>query len=182
VPPRRLLFAGRIEPRKGLDVAVRALAAADPQLTLAIAGPVDDPSHRDGVQALAAELGVAGRIEWLGEVPRAEMPALLAAHDVLVFPSTGVEAYALGLLEALAAGMLVVTSAQGGPQEYLRDGENALLHAPGDAAGLAAALDRLRSDDGLAERLLAGARQTARAVSLDAVVAQVEQLAEQGPR
>lgn len=175
-PPSRLLFAGRIEPRKGLDVAVRALAASDEALTLTVAGIVDDPAYLAKVRALAAQLGLAKRITWLGEVPRPRVRELLGDHDVLVFPSAGEEAYALGLLEALAAGTLVVTSAAGGPREYLSDGVNSLLHAPGDPAGLAEALRRLRDEDGLAADLLEGARRTAQDISLDAVLDQVEAL------
>ena len=181
-PPRRLLFAGRIEPRKGLDVAVRALARSDTSLQLTVAGPLDDPEYRERVGALVAELGVAARISWLGEVPRARVRELLAEHDVLVFPSTGVEAYALGLLEALAAGTIVVTSAPGGPREYLRHDVNALLFKPGDASGLAAALARLREEQGLAARLLQGARRTAEDISLDAVLDQLEALLERTVR
>jgi glycogen(starch) synthase len=175
-PPRRLLFAGRIEPRKGLDVAVRALGLGDPATTLTVAGPLDDAEYLARVRSLAAEVGAAQRISWLGEVPRAQVRDLLHDHDVLVFPSIGVEAYALGLLEALAAGTLVVTSAPGGPREYLRDDRNALLFEPGDVAGLAAALTRLRDEDGLSARLLDGARHTAGEISLDAVLDQLEAL------
>jgi glycosyltransferase involved in cell wall biosynthesis len=177
-PPARLLFAGRVESRKGLHVAIRALAASDPEVTLTVAGPVDDASYLEGVRALGAELGVADRVEWAGEVPRARIRELLSAHDVLVFPSTGVEAYALGLLEALAAGVLVVTSAVGGPREYLRHEVNALLHKPGDVAGLAQALARLRADEALVGQLLDGARQTANDISLSTVLDQVEALLE----
>jgi glycogen(starch) synthase len=174
-PPRRLLFAGRIEPRKGLDVAVRALAG-DAGLKLTVAGPVDDPDYLEEVRVLAAGAGVANRIEWLGEVPRARIRELLHDHDVLVFPSIEVEAYALGLLEALAAGTLVITSATGGPREYLRHDVNALLFEPGDVGGLVGALTRLREEEGLAARLLEGARRTAGEISLDAILDQVDAL------
>jgi glycosyltransferase involved in cell wall biosynthesis len=175
-PPRRLLFAGRVEPRKGLDVAVRALAASDPEMTLTVAGPPEDPDYRVRLEALATELGVGDRIDWLGEVERDRVRELLGRHDVLVFPSVDVEAYALGMLEALAAGTIVVTSAQGGPREYLRHDENALLFEPGDVAGLVEALARLRGEDGLAARLLHGARRTSEDISLDAVLDQLEEL------
>ena len=175
-PPTRLLFAGRIEPRKGLDVAVRALAVADPALTLTVAGPLDDPGYEEAVRRLASELGVAERVTWLGEVSRTRVRELLAEHDVLVFPTIGEEAYALGLLEGLAAGVLVVTSAAGGPREYLRHGVNALLHEPGDVAGLVAVLARLKEEAGLAQKLLEGARRTAQDISLDRIVDQVEGL------
>jgi glycogen synthase len=175
-PPRRLLFAGRVEPRKGLDVAVRALAESDPELTLTVVGPPDDPAYRERLGELAGELGVAERIDWLGEVGRDRVRELLAEHDVLVFPSVDVEAYALGLLEALAAGTVVVSSAPGGPREYLRAEGNSLLFEPGDVNGLVTALARLRDEDGLVDRLLAGARRTAQDISLAAVLDRVEQL------
>jgi len=173
-PPARLLFAGRVEPRKGLHVAIRALAVSDAEVTLTVAGPVDDPAYLERMRALASELDVAQRVEWAGEVPRSGIRELLSAHDVLVFPSTGVEAYALGLLEALAAGVLVVTSAVGGPREYLRHEVNSLLHEPGDSAALSGAIARLREDEELVGRLLEGAGQTAHEISLGAVLDQVE--------
>jgi glycosyltransferase involved in cell wall biosynthesis len=181
-PPKRLLFAGRIEPRKGLDVAVRALSRSDPALELTVAGPLDDADYRERVSTLAVELGVADRIHWLGEVPRARVRELLAEHDVLVFPSIDAEAYALGLLEALAAGTIVVTSAPGGPREYLHHEVNSLLFERGDADGLTAALTRLRDDGGLAGRLLDGARRTAERISLSAVLDQLEGLLERSTR
>jgi glycosyltransferase involved in cell wall biosynthesis len=174
--PHKLLYAGRIERRKGLDVAVRCLPQIERASTLTVVGPVDDPAYADQVRASAETLGVADRISWLGEVARSSIPPLLGEHDVLVFPSIGVEAYALGLLEAFAAGALVVTSAPGGPREYLRHEINALLHEPGDADGLAAALRRLSADPALCAQLLKGARRTVEALSLDAIVDQVEVL------
>ncbi|TMJ93339.1 MAG: glycosyltransferase family 4 protein, partial [Actinobacteria bacterium] len=119
-PPRSALFAGRIHPMKGLEVAVEALASVQ-GLTLTVVGPEDDPKYVARVRAIARERGVDGRIGWRGEVARDEVVGLLGTHDVLLYPSVGVEAYSLGLLEGLAAGILVVTSAQGGPEEYLRD-------------------------------------------------------------
>ncbi len=175
-PPKRLLFAGRIEPRKGLHTAIHALATLDAEVTLTVAGPEEDRDYLRGVRVLAGQLGLTDRVSWVGEVPRTRMPGLLADHDVLLFPSIGDEAYALGLLEALVAGRLVITSASGGPQEYLRDGHNALLHEPGDVDGLASAIDSLRADPGLADRLLEGAAITARDLSLAAVLDQLEDL------
>jgi glycosyltransferase involved in cell wall biosynthesis len=175
-PPRRLLFAGRLHPDKGIDVAVRALArVAGRGHTLTIAGLPDRPDEEDRVRALAAELGVGERLTFAGAVPREAMPALLAGHDVLVFPSIEVEAYALGLLEGLAAGILVVTSAVGGPREYLEHERNALIFPPGDDAALAASLTRL-DDPACADRLLAGGRDSAQRISLTAVIDQVEGL------
>jgi glycosyltransferase involved in cell wall biosynthesis len=96
-----------------------------------------------------------------GALPRAALPGLYAAADVVVFPVLWEEPWGLVPLEAMAMGRPVVATGQGGSGEYLRDGENALLHAPGDTAGLAAAVERLAADAGLRERLREGGSATA---------------------
>jgi glycogen synthase len=175
-PPQRLLFAGRIDASKGLDVAVRALAQTADRVELTIVGPVDDAEYLEEVRRLARQLGIEDRIHWRGEVPRAEVLELLASEDVLVYPSVTDEAYSLGLLEGLAAGILVVTSAVGGPREYLEHERNALVFEPGDPSGLAAHLDRLAREPALAERLATGAGRTSERLSLGAVLDQVEEI------
>jgi glycosyltransferase involved in cell wall biosynthesis len=173
-PPQRLLFAGRIHPSKGLDVAVRALAQTADRARLTVVGSIDDAAHLDQVRRLARRLGVADRILWRGEVGRAEVLELLAGEDVLLYPSVTEEAYSLGLLEGLAAGILVITSAVGGPREYLEHERNALVFEPRDASALAAHVDRLAGDPRLAERLAIGARSTSERLSLDGLLDQLD--------
>jgi glycosyltransferase involved in cell wall biosynthesis len=172
----RLLFAGRIDPSKGLHDAVAALAELPAEITLSVAGPVTDRRYVDRVRALAAELDVAGRVRWLGELARPALMHAFTTHDVLVYPSREPESFGLGILEAQAAGLVAVTSAPGGPREFLVSGSNCLLHASGDPAGLAAAVRRLRDEAGLAERLRAGGRRTAASMPVTAVIDQVERL------
>jgi glycosyltransferase involved in cell wall biosynthesis len=95
---------------------------------------------------------------------------------VLVYPSREPESFGLGILEAQAAGLVAVTSAPGGPGEFLVDGENCLLHEPGDVDGLVSAVQRLRHEPELAARLRSAGQRTARAMPLEAVVDQVEAL------
>ena len=175
-PPAELLYAGRIHPTKGLHVAVEALARTDPAFTLTVVGPEDDPRYLADCRARAERLGVDGRIDWRGEVGRSDVLDLLSRADVLVYPSIGVEAYSLGLIEALAAGPAIVTSAVGGPREYLEHERDALLFDPGGAAALARHLDRLRAEPELARELSARASATAEMLSLDAVLDQVESI------
>jgi glycosyltransferase involved in cell wall biosynthesis len=93
-----------------------------------------------------------------------------------VYPSTGPETYGLGILEAFAAGAAVVSSATGGPAEYVVPEDNALTFEPGDAAGLAAQLRRLAHDPELPPRLIAQGHATARSLSIDSIVDEVERL------
>jgi glycogen(starch) synthase len=174
----RLLFAGRIDPSKGLHDAVAALADLPVEVTLTIAGPATRPEYAERVRAQAAELGVGDRVQWLGELTRPALLDAFATHDVLVYPSREAESFGLGILEAQAAGLVAVTSAPGGPREFLVSGANCLLHEPGDPGGLAAAICRLREEPGLAERVRAGGRQTAASMPVSGVVDQVEQLIE----
>ena len=82
----RLLALGRYSPAKGLDVVLRALAAAE-AATLDVHGPTlsgAEQAHRAELERLVAELDLDGRVALAGPVPRAEVPALFAAHDALV--------------------------------------------------------------------------------------------------
>jgi glycogen synthase len=175
---RRLLFAGRVDPSKGIEDAVAALAQLPDEVTLSVAGLVTRPGYDDQVRARAAELAVADRVHWLGELTRPELVEAFAGHDVLVYPSHEAESFGLGILEAQAAGLIAVTSARGGPREFLADGSNCLLHEAGDSAGLASAVRRLGDEEGLAERLRAGGRRTASSMPVSGVVDQVERLLE----
>ena len=85
-PPVRLLALGRYSPAKGLDHVLRAVAAS-PESELLVHGPCvtdEERRHRTALDALAAELGLDGRARLEGPVPRAEVPALLAAATALV--------------------------------------------------------------------------------------------------
>jgi glycogen(starch) synthase len=158
----RLLYCGRIDPRKGITTAVQALNELPAQATLAIHGDGDD-RHRADLVELSRRLGVADRVVFRNS-DHAHVPGAYAACDALVFPVAWQEPWGLVPLEAMAVGRAVIaTRAGGGPAEYLADGENCLQFAPGDAAGLAAAVRRLAGDAGLRGALVAaGARTAAR--------------------
>ncbi len=154
----RLLCLGRIDPRKGIAVAIRALAQL-PGCTLRVIGD-GDRGHLAELRALAAELGLAERIDF-ERIPGDRVPAELAAADALLFPVQWEEPWGLVPLEAMASGTPVVATGTGGSGEYLRDGANALVYAPrDDPAALAAAVGRLRDDAALRGRLRAGGLAT----------------------
>ena len=151
-----VLMAARIVPAKGHDTALRALARlTDQPWTLLVAGD----HHGDlgpQMQALAQELGIAGRVRFLGL--REDVPALMTASDVLLAPSRR-EALSLTLLEASACRLPIVATRVGGIGEVVEEGASGFLVAPDDPPALAAALAPLLADAALRARCGARARQ-----------------------
>jgi glycogen(starch) synthase len=171
----RLLYCGRIEERKGVDTAVRALASLPAESTLVLQGPVD-PGYREQLTRIAAAAGggAEGRIEF-AHGPHDRLPAVYAAADALVFPVRWREPWGLVPLEAMATGRPVIASrAGGGASEYLVDGGNCLQFTPGDPVGLADAVSRLAGDSALRERLVDAGRETAGRFTQQAFVERIE--------
>ncbi len=153
----KLLFAGGNFYRKGLDTVVRALPAVRDtasDVRLFVAG--HDRAERR-IRRLAARLGVSDRLTFLGRVDRGAMAAAFAAADVFVMPSR-TEALGLVYLEAMRAGVPVVSGNVGGVIEIVRDGESGLTVPPEDADALAAAILRAHGDPDLRRRLADGGR------------------------
>lgn len=155
----RLLVVGRIDPRKGVDVALRALARLPPQAALSVVGRGDD-EHLAELRALAAELGVAERVTF-GVQARSELAATYAAADCLLFPPVWEEPFGLVPLEAMACGTPVVTTGTGGQAALLAHERDCLVVPPGDDAALAAAVERLAADPALRRRLVEAGLRTA---------------------
>jgi glycosyltransferase involved in cell wall biosynthesis len=131
--------AGRLEPVKGHDILLDAFARLpDQRVHLAIAG---DGSQRSALEAQAANLGIAGRVRFLGLCT--DMPALLPAFDLFCLPSRA-EGLPLSVLEAQAAGVPVVASDVGALREALSPQVSRLAPA-GDPAGLAQAISEVLS-------------------------------------
>jgi glycogen(starch) synthase len=148
----RLLHVGRLHPDKGIEDAVRALAALGEPATLTFAGSWD-PREEAALDELVAGLGLAGQVRMLGQQPPERVAELYRTADALLFPVRWEEPWGLVPLEAMASGCPVIATARGGSAEYLRDGENALVVAPRAPEQLAAAVARLRGDPSLRARL-----------------------------
>ncbi len=167
-----LVFAGELLPVKQVDRLLRAVkelaagAAAPLRVALALAG---GGPEEDRLRTLARELGLGDAVVFTGQRPHAEMPAWLAAADLLVLPSAS-EGLPLVVPEALAAGTPVVASRVGGIPECVAEGVTGVLVPPeGDAelaAGLRAALTRTWDRAALAA--------AARPFGWDAQVARIE--------
>lgn len=159
----RLLFVGAYE-RKGLDVAIRALARMATRAELLAVGSGD----RRALAALAAALGVRDRVHL--EPPRRDIADVYRSADVFVFP-TRYEPFGMVIAEALASGLPVVTSTVAGAAELIRDGESGYVVADAeDADGFARAVDRLVTLDAAARgRMAAAAREAVRTLTWDSV-------------
>ena len=156
----RLACIGRVEPRKGLAVAIEALAKLPARASLTITGG-GDSAHRGELEALAARLGLTQRVTFNGALP--DVAEAYTSADAVLFPVTWDEPFGLVPLEAMAAGRPVVATGTGGSAEYLRDAVNCLLSPPGDAVALAAAVSRLASDAELRAGLVAEGLTTSHA-------------------
>jgi glycosyltransferase involved in cell wall biosynthesis len=147
-----LAFAGRLSVQKSLGTALEAVAAT-PGVTLVIAG---DGPDRLTLERRMQELGLGGRVRFLGSVSRSAVLRLFRASDASVLPSAW-ENFPHTVVEALAVGCPVIATSVGGVPEVVLDGENGLLVPPGDAQALAGAIRRFFSDPELAARLAAAA-------------------------
>lgn len=164
VPDPTVLFLGRPEPRKGLDVLLDSfalLARVVPRARLEVAGAGDEAGWTP-YRAQVERLGLAGRVAFLGPVSDTEKRAAFGRTWVLAVPSLGGESQGKVLLEGLAAGVPVVASRIPGYAGVLTDGVDGLLVPPGDARALAAALWRALVDRELARRLAVNGLETVR--------------------
>ncbi len=168
-----LLCVGRMEPLKGMDALIRALALLDAQepaqrsrrRVLLIGGddetrPDDWNSEQRRLNALRHELGVADRVNFLGTRPHEQLSDYFSAANVVAVPSH-YESFGMAALEALACGAAVVASNVGGLALTIEDGRSGLLFPPNDHIALAAQIRVILKDRTYAEKLESGARRRA---------------------
>jgi glycosyltransferase involved in cell wall biosynthesis len=165
-----LAFAGRLTAQKSLRVALEAVASTE-GVELLIAGEGD---AREALEQDVAELGLGGRVRFLGALPRARVVELFAAADASILSSTW-ENFPHTVVEALAVGTPVLATAAGGVGEVVHDGENGLLVPLGDSAALGAAIRRYFDDEELRRRLQAAAAPSVDQYSPERIFAQLEQ-------
>ncbi len=153
-----VLFVGRLERLKGVEVAIRALALlsdrAHPDLRLVVLGEDSrdgDESEKARLKAIASTLGIRDRVDFLGSVAHHELPYFYSAADVCVMPSYS-ESFGLVGLEAQACGCPVVASDVPGLRSVIRDGVSGYLISGDDPADYADRIGRLLADPELARQ------------------------------
>ena len=122
-----VLYVGRIEPLKGIDILLRAAAETEARFRLlVVGGDGKDERRKAELRRLADELGIGGRVVFQDAVPHAELPFYYNAADICAVPSY-YESFGLVALEAMACGVPVVASRVGGLMETVQHGETGYL-------------------------------------------------------
>lgn len=166
-----LAFAGRLSAAKALDVALRALAEAE-GVTLVVAG---DGPERESLERLSAELGLDARVRFVGALSREDVLTLYRAADAAALSSAW-ENFPHSVVESLAVGTPVISTAVGGVPEVVEDGVNGLLVPSGDAAALARAIGRLTREPGLRERLATAASPSVERLRPERIYGRLEEI------
>ncbi len=171
-----IIQVSRMEAWKGHALHLEALAGMRdvPGWVCWLVGGAQRPQevqYLAGLKQIVTQSGLAERVIFLGE--RFDVPRLLAAADIHCQPNIQPEPFGITFIEALNAGLPVVTTSLGGAQEIVDD-SCGILVAPGDAGELSSALNKLIDDEGL--RVVLGAAGRARANRLCDPAAQIKQL------
>ncbi|MBI5300727.1 MAG: glycosyltransferase [Chloroflexi bacterium] len=151
-----LLFVGHLRYYKGVNYLIQAMREL-PHARLRIVG---SGMQEHTWKQLTRDLGIASRVEFLGNVPDAELPAHFAACDVFVLPACErSEAFGVVQLEAMAAGKPIVCTELGTGTSFVNvDGETGFVVPARDAHALASAIQKLMDDPGLRARMGAAGR------------------------
>jgi glycosyltransferase involved in cell wall biosynthesis len=165
-------FVGRLEPQKGADLAIRAMAmiaAAEPNACLIVIG---EGSEHANLSRIAESCGVAARVRWLGW-----RPARRYFHnfDVLLAPSR-YDSAAITPMEALYCGVPVVCTGVGAAHDVVRHGFNGLIVAPEDFEAIAAATIEILQRPGLRDAMSSNARLSSDYLSPDEMLDEIEQV------
>ena len=173
--PFVLGVVSRLEPIKGMDLVVPALAEVlkvHPDTQLLVVG---DGSLRASMEQQAVELGCADHIRWVGRQPQEELPQWYGQMDIVLMPSRS-EGFGLTAIEAMACGCVVVASDTGGLPEVVRDGICGLLHRTEDVTDMASKISALISDTALYAQLRAQSLQEVEKYSFERYAALMNDL------
>lgn len=159
--PFFVLCVGRMVYKKGFDTFIRALAEPPLRERNVVGMMIGEGDQKAEWQTLAAGLGVADRLRWVGNVPKDQIGVYYNAADVLINPAVRkpVDGLNVCVLDAMSCGKPVVGSTVAGNPLAITDGETGYLVPEGDPAALAASLCRLAADPALATEMGQAARR-----------------------
>ncbi len=173
-----ILSVGRIEPLKGLDLLITAVARMkelDDTRVVIVGGDLEHDPEVDRLKQLASELDVAEAVTFTGSKPQSELPDYYNGADVLVMPSH-YESFGLVALEAMACGTPVIASRVGGPSSFIDHHVNGYLIPWRLPDVYAERLDLILSDSALRDRLGTRARAKAQTMGWGEVAARMEEV------
>ncbi|OJH35968.1 glycosyltransferase family 4 protein [Cystobacter ferrugineus] len=146
-PTLRVLFAGRLTPWKGADIAVSAMRYLSEDVHLTVIGGEETPGYLEQMRAETSAHALEARVRFEGHLPRETLVERFSEFDIIVIPSRRVEAFSLTAVEAQARGLVVVCASTGGITDAV--GESAVRLRENTPEVLAEALGRLRDEPSL---------------------------------
>ncbi|HET7535556.1 MAG TPA: glycosyltransferase [Candidatus Didemnitutus sp.] len=176
----RICYASLMLPYKGANTLVHALGrlhAAGVDFTAEIAGDAPNADFLKEMQDYVTAHGMEAKVKFTGFLDRRSLSDLFARSNVLVFPSQFNEPFGISQVEALAAGLVVVSSGTGGAKEVIRDGVDGLLFTAGNDTELANRLTTLAQQPDLFTQLQRNAQARAITFSVEKSVQKIEALA-----
>ena len=154
---------------------VAALVGEFPAVSLAMIGPDKKDRSLQRTRATGAKLGVQRHLSFPGAVVKSDVPLALSEGDIFL-NTTNVDSAPVSVLEAMACGLCIVSTNVGGIPYLVEDEKNGLLVPPNDAGAMAAAVRRVLTEQGLAQRLSRNARTKAEQHDWSVILPQWEQL------
>jgi glycosyltransferase involved in cell wall biosynthesis len=178
-PGLKFLYAGRVDPDKGVHIAIEAFGMIQQQISdnnasLRIVGKVA-PEYAENLNKRIRSHNLVERVLLQNPVPKDEMPELLKSYDILLVPSIWPEPFGRIVIEAMATGLTVLASSVGGIPEIIEDGKSGLLFCPEDPSSLANQIMEIFGKPGLRKQIGEYARNAVEArFAIPKMIDQVE--------
>jgi uncharacterized protein (TIGR01627 family) len=173
----RIVFASLVLPYKGPQVLLEALAILHEEgidFQCSVAGNAPVSWFLESLKEAIASDGFQDKVEFLGYLDRPQLIDLFATHNVLVFPSTWEEPFGRSQVEAMAAGLTLITSGTGGSIEIIEPGVSGLTFPAGDAEALAKTLMGLLEDLDCWQQIAANGQKRAELFDIDRSIDAIE--------
>ena len=172
--PLRIIYVGRLIEEKGVQTTLRALSQLSGAAYRFIV--VGDGPYREALEALARELGIADKVEFLGT--RTDVPELLAGADVFVHVPDCAEGFGIAVVEAMASGLICVCGSRGALPELVKNGVSGILLPDNAPETLAQALKSIAQAPQNYETMRRQAVEDSRQFSIEAFASRLDRLIE----